>query len=50
MCPYGLVSYGAMAMFKQIQRMRILSNNVIIGFDGEYSDFTYIVEELEKML
>lgn len=30
--------------------MHILRNNVIIGFDGEYSDFTYIIEELEKML
>lgn len=45
-----LASYGSMSMFKQVQRMRMLSNNVIIGFDGEYSDFTYIVEELEKML
>ena len=24
--------------------------DVIIGFDGEYSDFAYIVEELEKSL
>lgn len=37
-------------MFKNAQRMHILSNNVILGFDGEYSDFMYIVEELEKML
>lgn len=39
-----------MSMFKQVQRMHILSNNVIIAFDGEYSDFSNIVEELEKML
>ena len=37
-------------MFKQVQRMHALSKNVIIAFDGEYSDFTHIVEELEKML
>lgn len=45
-----VASYGSMSMFKQVQRMHILRNNVIIGFDGEYSDFTYIIEELEKML
>lgn len=39
-----------MSMFKNVQRMYILSNDVIIGFDGEYSDFAYIVEELEKSL
>lgn len=45
-----LASYGSMSMFKNVQRMYILSNDVIIGFDGEYSDFAYIVEELEKSL
>ena len=39
-----------MEMFKKVQRMHILRNNTIIAFDGEYSDFSYIVEELETML
>ena len=50
MCTDTLASYGSMSMFKNVQRMYILSNDVIIGFDGEYSDFAYIVEELEKSL
>ena len=45
-----LASYGSMSMFKNVQRMYVLKNNVIIGFDGEYSDFAHIVEELEKIL
>lgn len=45
-----LASYGSMSMFKSVQRMYVLKNNVIIGFDGEYSDFSHIVEELEKIL
>lgn len=45
-----LASYGSMSMFKNVQRMYVLKNNVIIGFDGEYSDFSHIVEELEKIL
>lgn len=39
-----------MAMFKNVQKMHVLRNNVIIGFDGEYSDFTYICEELDRSL
>ena len=43
-------SYGSMSMFKQVQRMYALRNNVILGFDGEYSDFTYITKELDKIM
>lgn len=37
-------------MFKRVQKMHILRNNVIIAFDGEYSDFTCICEELDRIL
>ena len=37
-------------MFKQVQKMHILKNDTIIAFDGEYSDFTYICNELDSIM
>jgi len=44
-----LGSYGGLAMFKSIERIKAINNQTIIGASGEYSDFQYIQRILTKL-
>jgi 20S proteasome subunit beta 7 len=44
-----LGSYGSLAMFKSISRMHAMNSQILIGASGEYSDFQYIVKNLEQL-
>lgn len=42
-----LGSYGALAMFKSVQRLRRVGNHTMLGGGGEYSDFQAIMDILD---
>jgi 20S proteasome subunit beta 7 len=42
-------SYGSMAMFKQLQRIRQVNEYTLLGGGGEYSDLQYILKMLEQL-
>ena len=42
-------SYGNMAMFKQISRLRPVNQYTLLGGGGEYSDFQYILKMIEDL-
>ena len=44
-----LCSYGSLARFKGISRMKSVGEQTLIAAGGEYSDFQSIVEYLEEM-
>jgi len=44
-----LGSYGGLAMFKSIERIKSINSQTIIGASGEYSDFQYIQRILTKL-
>jgi 20S proteasome subunit beta 7 len=45
-----LVSYGSLARYKSIQRIKPFGKNTIIGGTGDYSDFQYICQTLDQLL
>lgn len=45
-----LGSYGSLARFKDLRRIRVVGDNTLIGAGGEYSDFQYIMDTLEAMV
>ncbi|EFC45767.1 proteasome subunit beta [Naegleria gruberi] len=50
LCSDTLGSYGSLARFRSVERLRKVGNNTLIGASGEYSDFQYIVDLLEKLV
>jgi 20S proteasome subunit beta 7 len=44
-----LASYGSLARFSGIQRMKAVGGNTVVGASGEYSDFQYISDALDEM-
>jgi 20S proteasome subunit beta 7 len=42
-----LGSYGSMARFRSLERVRTLGRECVIGATGEYSDFQYLHREME---
>lgn len=44
-----LASYGSLARYKNVQRIRKVNNNTLIGASGEISDFQKLMEMLETM-
>eukprot|EP00602_Paraphysomonas_sp_CaronLab_P003489 CAMPEP_0185024194 /NCGR_PEP_ID=MMETSP1103-20130426/7162_1 /TAXON_ID=36769 /ORGANISM="Paraphysomonas bandaiensis, Strain Caron Lab Isolate" /LENGTH=240 /DNA_ID=CAMNT_0027557095 /DNA_START=57 /DNA_END=779 /DNA_ORIENTATION=+ len=44
-----LASYGSLARYKDVRRIRKVGNSTIIGASGEYSDFQSIVEMLDEL-
>lgn len=44
-----LGSYGSVAMFKKVQRIRTVNQYTILGAGGEYSDLQYIMKLLEQL-
>ena len=45
-----LCSYGSLARFKSINRIRKVNNTTIIGGGGEYSDFQYVNNLLDSLV
>jgi len=45
-----LASYGGLARYKDIRRLKKVGDNAIVGAGGEYSDFQAISEMLDKMM
>jgi len=45
-----LTSYGSLARFRSTERLVKLTDNIIIGATGEYSDFQYLVQVLEGLI
>lgn len=44
-----LASYGSLARYKDVRRIKPVGNNTLIGASGEMSDFQSIMEMLENM-
>jgi len=44
-----LGSYGSMARFTDLRRIRAVNNNTIVAGSGEYSDFQYIMKLLTEL-
>lgn len=44
-----LASYGSLARFMTVERLRIVTRSVVIGASGEYSDLQYIDETLSAL-
>jgi len=45
-----LASYGSMARFRDIERLKSFGKYTIVGASGEYSDFQYIEEQVKQSL
>jgi len=45
-----LASYGSLARFRNIERIRIVGKNTLVAGSGEYSDFQYIMVSLEELV
>lgn len=41
-------SYGSLARFKSLRRMRKINDTTALGASGEYSDFQQIISMLEE--
>lgn len=41
-------SYGNLARFKDLKRLRTVGDHTVIGAGGEYSDFQHIMELLDS--
>jgi 20S proteasome subunit beta 7 len=44
-----LASYGSLARYKDVRRLKQVGNDTLIGASGEMSDFQAIMEMLENM-
>lgn len=44
-----LGSYGSMAKFRDLRRVKTVGDGVLMGCGGEYSDFQYILEQLDLL-
>lgn len=44
-----LASYGSLARYKDVRRLRKVGENTLIGASGEISDFQTVMELLEEM-
>ena len=47
--PRIAASYGSMARFPDVQRLRQVSDGVIIGASGEMSDFDFAMRLLDEL-
>lgn len=45
-----LASYGSMARFTDIRRLKSFGKYTIVGASGEISDFQYIEEQVQQQL
>jgi len=45
-----LASYGSLARFRDVERLRKLGDFTLIGGTGDYSDFQYIMKTLDELV
>jgi 20S proteasome subunit beta 7 len=45
-----LASYGSLARFRSVERLKAVGSSTLIGASGEYSDFQYIQKILEELI
>jgi 20S proteasome subunit beta 7 len=45
-----LGSYGSMARFKSMERLRKIGDYTVVGAGGDMSDFQYIIENLDELV
>jgi len=45
-----LASYGSLARYRNVKRIRTISNNTLIGAGGEYSDFQELMLTLDDLV
>jgi len=45
-----LGSYGSLARFRNLERIRTVGKNTLVGGSGEYSDFQHIMTSLEELI
>jgi len=45
-----LASYGSLARFREIQRIKPVGEHTLIGASGEYSDFQFILKYLDDLV
>lgn len=50
MCADTLGSYGSMAKFTDLCRLRAVGKSTLIGASGEYSDFQHIMDLLGELV
>ena len=50
MCADTLGSYGSMARFTTVARLKQFGTNTVVGAGGDISDFQYIQEQLEMLI
>nr|ANM86170.1 proteasome subunit beta type-4 [Stygiella incarcerata] len=44
-----LASYGSLARFREIERLKAIGKHTVIGASGEYSDFQFLTRKLEEI-
>lgn len=44
-----LGSYGSLARFRNLKRLRCVTDTTVIGASGDYSDFQYTMKELKNL-
>lgn len=45
-----LGSYGSLARFRSLERLKQIGDFTVIGGSGEYSDYQYITQTLENLM
>lgn len=43
-------SYGGLARFTDLRRLKVVGKSTLIGCSGEYSDFQYILSLLDELV
>lgn len=49
MCADTLGSYGSLARFVDVRRMKVVGKETLVGASGDYSDFQYISDLLDEL-
>ncbi len=45
-----LASYGSLARFMDVRRLKDIGSNVVLGASGDMSDFQFTQHELQKVM
>lgn len=43
-------SYGSLARFRSLERIKKVGDYTLVGASGEYSDFQYIIQILDELV
>lgn len=48
-CPISTASYGALARFTDVKRLRVFLDSSVVGFSGDVSDMQYLDRHLNEL-